>query len=269
MQFEKIADLSLFYEPEEIETARLVAAACERSVPLFQRRWGLSTPEDCQVYVMTSWLRFLFNSAPWPWKVYLALTLPLVVRKASSIWPYAGGWSLQYGLRRVVGIKPSRLIQIGNRSLGEQIFIQDRDADEMVQTVTCHELIHAFTSHLKLPVWLHEGLAMLAMEYYLDRRMVRFETLEILDEQVLANLNKGNGRLQVNQPQALVAQTVCGYWLTRYIDEARPELLKELLTERRSHPNLEVKIVSAFGKNKEQFWKEIYNELGSWFHSKK
>jgi hypothetical protein len=230
-----------------------------------RQRWDLAPPADCRVYVMTDWRQFLFHSAPWPWKVYLALTLPLVARRASRIWPYAGGWALQYGSRRVVGVKPPHVIKSSDRSLGEQIFLQDRDLSEIVQTVTCHELVHAFTFHLKLPTWLHEGLATLAMEHYLDRRIVRQETLENLVSLSAGEKEGAAGRLRVDDPQALISQYARGYWLTRYIDETKPELLKELLAERISSKELEEKVASAFGKDRERFWKDIDCKLISWY----
>jgi hypothetical protein len=263
MRNEIVAGLHLFYDAEEQEAARIIGIACERSVGLLNQRWGLATPDDCRVYVMPSWLRFLFLSAPGPWKVYLALTLPLVARRASRIWPYAGGWSLQFGQRRVVGVKPLRLIQMANRRLGEQIFTQKRDLSETVQTVTCHELVHAFTFHLRLPIWLHEGLATLAMEHYLDRRIVRVETLENLRGLTLTPNSSATEKLRVDDPQALISQYVRGYWLTRYIEETRPELLKDLLSERYKQKEFEEMVDSAFGKDQENFWKYIDEELRS------
>jgi hypothetical protein len=265
---ETIAGLCLYYDAAQGEAAQLIGTACERSAQLLHQHWGLAIPADCRVYVMTDWRRFLFHSAPRPWKVYLALTLPFVARRASQIWPYAGGWALQYGSRRVVGVKPPHLIEASNRSLGEQIFTQDRDLNEIVQSVTCHELAHAFTFHLKLPTWLHEGLATLSMEHYLDRRIVREETLEGLS--LLSPVQKRGAptRLRVDDPQMLIAQYTRGYWLTRYIDETKPELLKELLAERISPEELEEKVASAFGKDRESFWKDIDRELISWGNPK-
>jgi len=261
MKNETVAGLHLYYDAGEHEAARLIGGACERSVHLLQQRWALAAPEDCRVYVMTSWLQFLFHSAPWPWKVYLGLILPLAAWRARSIWPYAGGWALHYGRRRAVGVKPPRLIQMGNRSPGEKFFVRERDLSEKVQTVTCHELVHAFTSHLKLPTWLHEGLATLAMEHYLDRRIVREETLENLTSFSWAQTGTGTEKLRVDKPQALISQYARGYWLTRYIEEARPELLKALLSERIGREELEEKIASAFQKDQESFWRDIQGEL--------
>jgi hypothetical protein len=263
MKSESVAGLRLFYDTEERESARIIGMACERSVGLLHQRWGLATPEDCRVYVMPSWLGFLFHSALWPWKVYLALTLPLVARRASRIWPYAGGWSLQYGRRRVVGVKPLRMIQMANRRLGEQIFTKDRDLSETVQTVTCHELVHAFTFHLKLPIWLHEGLATLAMEYYLDRRIVREETLENLPQPSLTSTSSATEKLRVDDPRALISQYVRGYWLTRYIEETRVELLKDLLSKRYRRKEFEEKVASVFGKDQKNYWKYVYEEFRS------
>jgi hypothetical protein len=269
MKSETFAGLRLFYDPQEVEAARLIGKACEKSAQLLQRRWGLDPPGDCRVYVMTSWSHFLFHSAPWHWKIYLALTFPLVARRAAAIWPYAGGWALQYGKRRVVGVKPPRSVQMADRSLGEQIFKGGRDLGETVQTVTCHELVHAFTSHLRLPTWLHEGLATLAMELYLERRIIREDTLENLASQSppLAS-RRGREKLRVEDTQRLVSQYARGYWLARYIDETRPVLLKDLLSERRSQSELEEKLASAYGKDRESFWQGIDRELRSLFGSR-
>jgi hypothetical protein len=266
MKYENIAGLRLFYEPQEEEAARLIGKACEKSAQLLQKRWGLALPGDCRVYVMTSWTRFLFHSAPLPWKIYLALTFPLIARRAASIWPYAGGWALSHGRRQVVGVKPPRLIKTGDRSLGEKIFIQDRNVNEIVQTVTCHELTHAFTFHLKLPTWLHEGLATLAMEHYLGRPIVRQETLEYLAHLTPANSRSRREKLRVEDQQLLISQYARGYWLTRYIDETQPELLKELLSRRMDHKVLDGKLTTAFAKEREVFWQDIDNELRTFFN---
>ena len=52
------------------------------------------------------------------------------------------------------GVKPPRLVQLADRRAGDQIFVKEKDIGEKVQSITCHELAHAFTSHLRLPAWL-------------------------------------------------------------------------------------------------------------------
>lgn len=254
----------VYYDHEEQDAAGSVLAACERSVELLHQRWGLPIPKDVRVYVMTSWLKFLFQSAPGIWKGLLVLTLPLIARRARAIWPYVGGWSLQYGQRRVVGVKPHRLIQTAERGLGNQLFVPDRTIDEIVQSVTCHELVHAFTFHLRLPLWLHEGLATLSMEYFLDKRIVRNETLENLLLNPLPYHKTATQKLQTGDPQILLLQYAQGYWVTRYIEETRPGLLRECLSGSYVGEALEEKLVALYGKDRERFWKEIYYELSRW-----
>ena len=219
MKSENVAGFTLYYPTGEEETAGLIRAACEKSVNLIQTRWGLAAPPDCRVYVMTSWRQFLFHSAPWYLKPYLVAVYPFLALKAASIWRYAGGWAIRYGRRQVVGIKPARLLKISDRRYAEHLLIEDRTEEERIQTVACHELTHAFTAHLKLPAWLREGLATLAMEHYLGRRIVSRESLEALSQrrEVLAA-----GPLQAYAREATNAYRVggsAGGWVERFGDD--------------------------------------------------
>jgi hypothetical protein len=265
MNVEKIAGMELFYDPAEQDAARIIGAAMEKSAALLSERWGLTPPRDCQVYVMTFWMSFLFQSAPWLWKAYLALIMPMISWRASEIWAAAGGWSLQFGGRRVVGIKPPRLMQTGgspgNRRLGEQFYVEGISAAEKVEIVTCHELVHAFTFHLRLPTWLHEGVATLAMEHFRGRPVVRVETLDTLIRPAPSAAERGAEKARVWTPPAILAQYALGYWLTRYIEETHPDLLNTLLSQRMRHAALEETVAAAFGKDRATFWEEIGEEL--------
>lgn len=266
MKEQAIAGLRLFYAPEEQAAAVIIAEACERSVALIRGRWGLPVPKDCRVFVMTSWFDFLMQSSPWYWKPLLIQTMPWTARRARAIWPYSGGWTVSFGKRRAVGIKPPRLIQSGNRSIGDSVFTRDRDLTEIVQTITCHELVHAFTGHLRLPAWLHEGLATLAMEDYLGRRIVRNDTLASLTGAPYTG--RPNDRMAAGQPQQLVVQFARGYWLTRYIDETRPDLLRTLLAERCRRDDLDEMLAAAYGKNRQAFWQQIDGEVIAYFQER-
>jgi hypothetical protein len=137
MESVPIGGLTLFFEAEERDASELIRHGCEKSVRLIHRDWGLETPGVGRVYVMTSWLR--------------ALSFPFWAPRAKKVWPYAGGWEQQYGQRRTVGIKPPRLMSLGDSSIGDRIFVPQDDARVKVQGVTCHELVHALSSHLRLP----------------------------------------------------------------------------------------------------------------------
>ena len=72
---------------------------------------------------------------------------------------------------------------------------------------------------------------------------------------------RGTEPLRVNRQQALIAQYTRGYWLTRYLEETQPQLLRDLLSRRIRHKALEAKIASAFGKEPESIWQGIDGDL--------
>jgi hypothetical protein len=225
-------------------------------VPLIHELWALDTPADCRVYVMTSWPRFLFQSAPWPWRILLGATLPLWYWQVSKKWQYAGGWAQQFGKRRTVGIKPPRLLQQADWSIGDRVFIRGQDIEQKVQHVTCHELTHAFAAHLRLPMWLNEGLAMVTVDRYAGQPTVRPDTLETLHRAA----PQGPGRyrkVQADDSDALVYHCVHGYWLTRYMQDTRPELIPGVLSRRCRQRVLEDTVAAAYGLGYDEFWRSI------------
>lgn len=240
METRSIKGLTLLFDAEEREAADLVGGACERSVELIHRLWGLETPADCRVYIMTSWRSFLFQSSPWPWRIWLAVTLPLRYARLNRLWNMAGGWTQCYGQRRTVGVKPHRLLQAVDSRFRERVF-GPRQVEEWVEHNTCHELVHAFTAHLRLPTWLHEGLAMVTVDRLAGRPTVKAETLG-----ALARPEAGPGRAPLDQ-EGLIYLAVRGYWITRYLDEVRPDVLKKHLARRLSHEALESALAAELG----------------------
>jgi hypothetical protein len=256
MECRSVAGLTLFYDAGEESAADLIGGACEESVRLIGEHWGLAVPEECRVYVMTSWLRFFFHSAPWHWRILLAL-LPVWIFRVRRTWPIAAGWTQAYGKRRAVGVKPPRLQFQADRSVGERVFVHEEDMDENVRRVTCHELVHAFTAHLKLPIWLHEGLASATVDLFAGQPTIEHRTLEALDQASSEADPRGNQRVSVRDPVRLVAHFVRGYWVTRYLDDTEPELLRSLLLQRTSHRELESKVAAAYNMEQEEFWRRI------------
>jgi hypothetical protein len=257
--------ISIRYDAEERDTADLIGNACEKTVDIVRASWDLDAPKDCRVYVMTSWLRFLRLSAPWYWWLFAGPTMPLWVSRVRKIWKSAGGWAQRYGSRWAIGVKPPRIIEQGDRSLGKRIFVQEDDMRVKVEHITCHELVHACSGHLRLPAWLNEGLAMVAVDKYLGTPTVQHETAASLAR---GQDRSGAGRrrhLPVGDNDALVYSYVRGYWLTRYLDDTRPDLLRELLSQKRSRTALETDLATGFGMTRDRFWDEINGMVASHF----
>ncbi len=252
-----VGGLTLYFDDEDRGAAELISSACERSVGVIREHWGLETPQDCRVYVMRSLLHFVFASAPWSWRVLLVATFPLWYFRQRRIWPYAGGYQQRYGRRLAVGIKPPRLMQEADASVGARIFVQTGEIEEKVERTACHELAHAFVGHLALPAWLKEGHAMVTADRFMGRPTVQQETLEALARYSTKAAAAGYRKVSMQDPDAAVYLYTRGYWITRYLDETQPELLRRLLQRRQSHGALEAEVAAALGMEREAFWREI------------
>ncbi len=258
--------LTLFFDPGERDAAELIGQACEKSVEAIHECWGLDTPQDCRVYVMTSWLRFVLHAPSWPWRMLVGVTLPLWYLRARKLWALAGGWHQQFGQRRAVGVKPPRLLKLADASIGKRVFVQENDLDEKVRRNTCHELTHAFTSHLGLPMWLNEGLAMVTVDKFAEKPTVKPETIQALAQ---PPQDTSPGRYRQLRGEAMnnlvFYHCVRGYWLTRYLEDTQPDLLQGLLRQKHSHGALESKVAAAYGMEPGEFWKRIDSILASHF----
>ena len=259
--------LTVYYDPEEREAAEMIQKACQRSTQTINTSRGLESPEDCRVYVLTTWPRCVFQGAPLQTQILLGITMPFWYSEFKKRWEYAGGWAQRYGGRQVVGIKTPRLIEITPESIGGSIFIKEEDLGDKVLSVVCHELTHAFSSHLKLPTWLHEGLAMVTSDRGLEQQTVRSDTLLLLKEtnQKVKSSDKINLKAQTREEVVLIY--VRGYWLTRYLWQSSPDLLLSLLKQRSVPDTVEKIIAEEYSIEPEKFWPEIEKRVVSHFEA--
>jgi hypothetical protein len=249
--------IRIFFEEEERGSAETIQIACEECIQIIREDWGLDAPEECHIYVMTSWSQFIFLSAPWHWKILLFFTFPLWNFRVRRMWQIAGGWTQRYGKRCAIGIKPPWLIEVADRSIGERIFVKEESFEQKIQLITCHELTHAFTSHLRLPMWLNEGLAMVMVDKFLGTSTVKENTLEALQHSKNIQSPGSYQKVSVKDQDSMVYHTVRGYWITRYLLDTRPDILKSLLEERLSFNALEEKIASCYEMDRMEFWTKI------------
>jgi len=92
------------------------------------------------------------------------------------MWVYVAGLTMRYRGGPAVGVKPTRLWDMREDSVGRRIFYP-LGADMLrLRNIVCHELTHAYTAHLHLPLWLNEGMAMITVDRFLERETVRHST---------------------------------------------------------------------------------------------
>ena len=252
-----VKDIPIYFDHAERDTAEIVRDACEKSIHIIHEQLDLEAPVDCRIYVMTSWADFIFRSAPWLWKVMLVLTYPLWFFRVRKLWTFAGGWTQRYGKRCAVGVKSPWLIELADRSIGARIFVKEESFEHKLQLITCHELTHAFTAHLRLPMWLNEGLAMVMADKFLDKATVMEDTLHALQNSGNKKSPGSYRKVSPKDQDAMVYHTVRGYWITRYLLDTRPDLLKSLLNQRQKHDVLEAIIASVYNMDRMEFWESI------------
>jgi hypothetical protein len=252
-----VGKLTVVFDPDEKETADLIAAACERAIGLCEESWGLGAPEECRIYVMTSWFPFFFRSSPWSWKLMLGATIPLWAPRARRTWPIAAAWTQRYGKRVAIGVKPPRLLEESDRSHGVRMFVQEFDMEKNVQQVTCHELVHACSAHLKLPAWLNEGIATVTADWFMGRPTVREDTLELVKAYAPKAPPPSYRELSRIGGESFVYHAVRGYWVTRLLEEEHPGFLKELFAAVRAPQEIEREAARQLGLDPESFWREI------------
>jgi len=265
MESTQVAGLTLYYDVEERDAAAVIRDACADSVQVIHECWGLAPPQGCTVFVMTSWLDFVFRSAPWHRRILLAILFPLWCFKVMRVWKSAGGWVQGHGRVPAVGVKPPRLLVCADRSVGDKMFVRDVDELEEARQITCHELTHACSNHLRLPTWLHEGIAMVSVDRLRGRPSVKRETLGLIQS---LSVNTGPSeypRRSLKDADAWVCLYARGYWLTRYLFENQPTLLAELLSRRLNRGEVEEKVAMALDRSREEFWGGIDDELVRYF----
>ena len=258
--------LTLYYDEEGEYALDLVREACVQGIQIMQGSWHLNTPAECRAYIMTSWRGYFAHAAPRSWQIILTIIVPLMKNRFDTLWEVAGGWEQQFGKRHTFGVKPPHLLESADKSIGERIFPKETNIDANVQQNTCHELTHAFSSHLKLPMWLKEGLAMVSVDKFAGKPTVKGETLDMLAKAPLDTSPGGYRQARITDQDALLYNYARGYWLTRYIEETQPALMLGLLKQRYNHNILENKVADAYGMDAGTFWHEINQMIVSHFN---
>jgi hypothetical protein len=212
---------TVFYGAEDLDDARLAADACDTAVAFLAGAWGVQTPAGCRVYVVTDGRGFVTDSAPPAWRAVLTVTRPLWSRNLAKTWRFSGGLSQQYGERWVIGVKPVRMLRVADPGVQHRLFVNE-GPEQRLQHVVSHELTHAATGRYRLPEWLNEGMAMLAVDRCLGVDTVRAETIDLLARRPRSHERK-------HPVDMALREFVQGYWATRYLDETRPGLLRDTL----------------------------------------
>jgi len=148
-----------------------------------------------------------------------------------------------------IAVKPPRLLAPDelaielHQQFGGRMFVEEHDTRVKVQQVSCHELAHACSAHLRLPTWLNEGIAILTVDRYMGRPTIRPETLAILRDFVPKTAPLSYRALSNQGAEAIVYHSLRGYWLVRYMEAQYPGLLRLLFSRHSDGSEIEQTII--------------------------
>lgn len=243
--------------PGEEETAAIIRQSVSEAVELIYETWGLAPPEGTRILIMTSWQGFMFQAAPLPWRLLLAITLPVWAANARRNWELGAAWKVSFGRRTAIGIKPTRLLELNPKRVGRFMYEPVSDAEEKLRQLTYHELIHACTSRLKLTAWLNEGLALYTVDRCLGKRTIRLDTLDLLRNHQPKESPPDYRQLMREEPEAIAYHAVRGYWLVTYLEQKLPGWLKRSLANTTPTSQIADEMIASLGLSGETFWQEI------------
>lgn len=191
----------------------------------------------------------------------MGTTLPFWGFRARRTWLYSAGWTQSYGRKVAIGVKPARLMeQNGNEyhgSIDIHMFVEEKDMRVNVQNVTCHELVHACSAHLKLPMWLNEGIATVTVDRFQGRPTIRQETLKYMRGFMPKATPPTYRELSRMGVEAIAYHGMRGYWLVRYMEKQYPSFLKNMFSLHRDARMIEREMIAELGMEPESFWNEI------------
>ncbi len=260
-----ISGVTVVFDDSDQETGKLIYDATEKALSLIQEVWGLGKPEDCRIYIMTSWWKFFFQSAPWPWRILLVITLPFWCFRARRTWPYSAAWTQRFGRRVAIGIKPPRLLEASDKRIGAQIFVEEKDPQIKIRHLACHELTHASSAHLYLPAWLNEGLAAVTVDRYLDKQTIRTDTLELIQNFSPKGRPATYRELSRLSREAIAYHAVRGYWIVRFLEDKCPGFLKKVFSSPQSVRTVERDMALELGIEPDCLWSKIDDVMVRWF----
>jgi hypothetical protein len=146
--------------------------------------------------------------------------------------------------------------------------VKEKDMKVNVQHVTCHELVHACSAHLKLSTWLNEGIATVTTDHFLGRRTIREETLEFMRGFLPKAAPPTYRELSRMDGEAIAYHGVRGYWLVQYLEDERPGFLRRLFSLLRDAQAIEREVMAELGMEPGRFWNQIDDVVVDHFQGK-
>ena len=242
----------------------VVRRAMEDSIPVIEEMWPFRKPGGARVIVWTDWMEGYLEGLPWYQRWLLPLFRKRIAALGERMWPLVGGITLRAAPPAVL-VKPPRLLEESDVRLGQQLFVLLGETELRVRSITCHEIVHAYSNSRGLPPWLNEGIAMVTVDRFFGYPTVKPQTLEMLGT-VDAPLRSYLWLPKLTDSE-LVKLYARGYWITRYLMEEHPVVLRKLVRRRVGIRIPERLIAQAIGVPRKRLWQEIDGVVFDHYHA--
>lgn len=247
----------ILYQPQDRDVALQLGGAAAEASQFLRQYWNLEPPAQYRIYVMDSLVGFRIHAAPRPLRLLLWLLLPFWYPSAMKLWPRVSALTEPYQSYPAIGIKPPRLLETGDKSIGEQYMLPEPDMTTRLRATLCQELMHVFTAHLSLPMWLNEGLALLSSERFLRKPIIRPDAIDLLKPRGAGTPPSKYRRISHLDNGQLAYDYARGYYITRLLDDTQAPFLRELLTKRRDAEDIRSLIGRHLPIRRRRFWQDI------------
>jgi hypothetical protein len=253
----------MYPAPGQPDLEGIISDTCAGSFKVARDLWGLAPPRDCRIYVMTTWWRLFFDATPWYQKPFLITSMPFWVPAARRIWPKAGAMTLKgrFTRRVTIGVKPPDLLKASDTSVGELLYVKEPDMQVKLRHLVCHELTHACSAELRLPMWLNEGIAMLSVERYLGKRVISQDSLALLRNQPPRCTPPSYREMTRMDARGMALHTSRGYWLVELLEKTRPGFLKGIFSDKSQLRAREQLMAGLLSLPPEHFWQQVDDRL--------
>ena len=74
-----IHNITILYDEIDEQTYQLVANTLEKSISHIQKTLDLPLPENCEIHIMTSPVKYIIKPATWPRKIFYILIFYVVL----------------------------------------------------------------------------------------------------------------------------------------------------------------------------------------------
>ncbi|MBZ9750410.1 hypothetical protein K7W42_05995 [Deinococcus sp. HMF7604] len=193
-----------------------------KTLKILKDTWQITPRQDIRVHLADEWWSGIFphlTSIEYVWRrIYRS--------RDEAIWEKSAACHVPLSRCALILLRSRPAPRISEVSVGSRLF-QPASKEEQEHWRLCHEITHACTSHLHLPFWLNEGLAMLVTDLYAERQTIQVSTRPVSRDEPTPSIDVVQlQNLSEDEWLAIYAQS---YWRTRQLFDEHPQLLQQAL----------------------------------------